>query len=223
MSKHRPVDLILFDVYGTLLDQSDIKRKVNRLLDSKRAYRLWSETLLHYMLVDNATTHHGIFDIAKAAMKMTAASLDVDYTEADFEDLLELYKHLPLQENAQEGLSMLKDMDYRFAALTNFPLPVVTERMERTGLVSYFEYILSAETFGKYKPDSSTYLYASQKTGVEPERILMITSHGWDIAGAKHAGLKSAYIERGGEILYPLSPEADFFASNLPELAGKLS
>jgi 2-haloacid dehalogenase len=223
MTTDNQAKLLLFDVYGTLLDLNDIKRKVNRILDSKKGYILWSEILLHYCMVDNSTTHHSFKDIARASLQMTAATLDVAYSDDSFNELFEMYKHLPLQEGAPEGLSQLKDKNFRFAALTNFPLQIVNERMDRTGLISYFEHIFSAEDIGKFKPDKATYKFVEKETGINASDILMITSHGWDIAGAMHSEMQAAYIEKGGEILYPLTPNPRYVAKNLTNLASQLN
>jgi 2-haloacid dehalogenase len=60
----------------------------------------------------------------------------------------------------------------------------------------------------KYKPAAETYLWA-QRTNVKPEEILMIAAHGWDLAGASHAGL-TCFIAREGQSLYTLSSTPDF-------------
>jgi 2-haloacid dehalogenase len=36
-------------------------------------------------------------------------------------------------------------------------------------------------------------------------RMLMIAAHGWDLAGASHAGLATCFIAREGQSLYTLS------------------
>jgi 2-haloacid dehalogenase len=216
------ISLLLFDVYGTLLDMSDVKRKVNKYLDSKRGYGFWSETFMHYCLVENATNHNNFTDIARASMKMAAKIFDIDYSRDGFDEILEMLKHLPLHEGVRDGLSLLQDKNYRFVALTNFPGSIVLDRMERTGLISYFEKIFTPEETGKYKPDSAAYHYATKQSGIENEKTLMITSHGWDICGSMHAGLQSAYIERGGEVLYPLSPKSQYTAKDLNDLARQL-
>jgi hypothetical protein len=36
-----------------------------------------------------------------------------------------------------------------------------------------------------------------------PAQMLMIAAHGWDIAGAAHAGLATGFITREGQAIYP--------------------
>ena len=44
--------VIIFDVNETLLDMNDVKKKVNKALNSKRGFKLWFGLLLQYSLVD---------------------------------------------------------------------------------------------------------------------------------------------------------------------------
>src|SRR5438309_5970772 len=98
--------IIVLDVYETILDMSEIKRKVNNLLDSRKGYALWFELFMQYCFADNATAQFNDFiSIAKATMQMTAHKLDRNIDDDDIDSVLELLKYLPVQEGVQEGLS----------------------------------------------------------------------------------------------------------------------
>ena len=112
--------VILLDAYGTMLDMSEVERKVNSLMDSKRGYLVWYELFMQYCFVDNCIQQFNDFTaIAKATMKMAASSFNVSISDTSIASVLELLKHLPLNENAQEGLSNLSDQNFRIAVLTN--------------------------------------------------------------------------------------------------------
>jgi 2-haloacid dehalogenase len=51
----------------------------------------------------------------------------------------------------------------------------------------------------------------------------MVAAHGWDITGAIHAGMKSAFIERKGQSLYPLAARPDYIGKDLIKIAKPLS
>ena len=216
--------LILLDVYETLLDMSEVERKVNSLLDNKRGYIIWFEMLLQYSFADNCTGQfHSFSDISRATMSMVAKILGVRLRDEKLDLVVEMMKHLPVNEGVQEGLSMMYDLGYRLAALTNSPREIVNERFERSGLVSYFERVMSAEEIKKYKPAKDAYLWASKTTGVDVSEILMVSAHGWDIAGAAYAGMQTAYVKKDDQMLYPLAPAPMFIASDLTDLANQLS
>jgi 2-haloacid dehalogenase len=215
--------LILLDVYETLVDMSDLERKVNNLLGSKRGYLLWFELLMQYCLVDNSIEQFDPFtSIAKATMKMAGQKLDKEVRDDDIEDALEWMKHLPLHESVQEGLSLLHDQGFRLAALTNSPDHIIQERMERTGLISYFEAVLSAEQIKKYKPSLEVYYWASQKLQVPVQEILFVSAHSWDLAGAANSGMQTAYIQQKMDCLYSLVPQPHYKARDLVDLANQL-
>ena len=218
---NRP-QVILLDVYETLLDMTEVERRVNVLLDSKRGYIIWFNLFMQYCFVDNCTIQFNDFaSIAKATMQMAGRTLGRALDEYDIDDVLELLKHLPAHEGVQRGLSMLNDMDFRIAALTNSPEQTVRHRMESTGMVSYFEKVLSAEHVKKYKPCIEVYTWAAEKMDVDPQDVLLVSAHSWDIAGAANAGMQSAYVRRD-QMLYPLAPEPTYTCATIEDLADQL-
>lgn len=215
---------IFFDVYETLLDMSEVEKRVNMLLNSKMAYTIWFNLFMEYCFVDTCISQFNTFPaIAKATMQMAANLLSREISNEDIESILELLKHLPLHDDVQQALSMLNDKGYHIAALTNSPKNTVVERMERTGLVSYFKKVMSAEHVEKYKPDLRVYLWAAGQVNARPNEIIMVSVHGWDIAGAANAGMQTAHINRSEIMNYPLAPKPHYTCKNLLELADRLT
>src|SRR5687767_5855289 len=105
LSNHNKPLVILFDVYETLLNMSDIERRVNHLLDSIRGYRIWFELFMQYCFVDNCTVQFNDFtSIAKATMKMTGSMLGHPISDDQINEVLERLKHVPVHENVPENL-----------------------------------------------------------------------------------------------------------------------
>ncbi|RYZ45804.1 MAG: hypothetical protein EOO14_25310 [Chitinophagaceae bacterium] len=78
--------VIILDVYETLLDMSDVERKVNHLLDSTKGYMLWFELFVQYLFVDNCMGKFNNFvAIAKATMLMTARKMGKAVKEDDID------------------------------------------------------------------------------------------------------------------------------------------
>ncbi|GAB3221028.1 haloacid dehalogenase type II [Glycomyces halotolerans] len=55
---------------------------------------------------------------------------------------------------------------------------------------------LSGETVTAYKPAPEIYRYAVDTAGRPPERILMVAAHAWDLRGARACGMRTAYVRR---------------------------
>ncbi|RYZ15388.1 MAG: HAD family hydrolase [Sphingobacteriales bacterium] len=141
---------------------------------------------------------------------------------SDMEGVMQLMRQLPVHEDVQTGLSNLRDQGYRLATLTNESVTAVSERMERTGLISYFDALLSASSVKRNKPATETYHWAAKHLGVPASDILMVSMHGWDVAGALYAGMPAALIGRYNQSPYPLAPGPTYMAPNLIALAEEL-
>lgn len=216
-------ELVLLDVYGTLLNMDEIKARINNMMNSKRGYTFWMELLTEYCLVSNCTGRfHDFSSIAAATLQMAARIFRRQISEVQINDAVTMLRHLPIHETAQQGLSVLYNQNFKIAALTNSSEPIVRERMERTGLISYFEEVLSAGQIKKYKPATEVYRWAAEKLNIDPARVLMASLHSWDLAGAETAGMQTAFINHEKQLLYPLCPIPRFVCNNLAELAEQL-
>lgn len=216
--------VIVFDVYETLLDISEMGRRINQLTDSRRGYVMWIELLMEYCFVNNSLDNFQDFmSIAKSTLQMAGTKLGKAVSEVHADDVLQLLKQPPVFEEVPSVLSQLRDEGYRIAALTNAPEKIICDRMEITGMISYFEVVLSAEKIKKYKPEKQVYQWAAARLNTDTSQMLMVTSHVWDIAGAANAGMKTAYLQRGKQITDGLSPIPDITCKTLIELASMLT
>ncbi len=122
--------VILFDVNETLLDMSPLKEKVNKLLGSKRGFRIWFGMLLQYSLVDNCTgVYHNFSTIADATLGMAAKALETSIDAEQKQETLGEIKKLSAYPDVEEGLTMLREAGYRLATLTNSPPATQSEQL----------------------------------------------------------------------------------------------
>jgi len=219
---YRP-KLLIFDVNETLLDLSPMKNRMNDVFGHEYAFKQWFALMLQYSLVDNVTgEYHNFGEIGKAAFKMTENILEKKISASDMEETLKMIRSLPAHPDVKEGLSMLKNAGYRMVTLTNSTEEVVTQQMDAAGLTQYFERIMSIDSYQKYKPALETYTKTTEILGVKPREAMLIAAHGWDVTGALHAGLQAAFIDRPGQVQYPLAPEVQITGNTLLTIAKKL-
>jgi 2-haloacid dehalogenase len=64
------------------------------------------------------------------------------------------------------------------------------------GLDSLVDRVLSVDDAGAWKPAPARYRYAADAVGRPPEELALVAVHGWDIHGARRAGLVSGWIRR---------------------------
>ncbi|GAC1310258.1 MAG: haloacid dehalogenase type II [Mucilaginibacter sp.] len=215
--------LLIFDVNETLLDLSKIKDEINTTLNSGTAFNLWFLTLLQYSLVESIIgSYHPFGEIGKATLMMTAKNLDKQMSGDAADRIIKLMTELPPHPDVQDGLRELHDAGFSIVALTNSVLPAARQQISSAGLDLFFQDIYSVNEVQVYKPHPATYLGVAKKLKILPGDCIMIAAHGWDLAGAKQAGLLTAFIERKGQSLYPLAPAPDFTGKDLVSIAGQI-
>lgn len=221
VSTNKPV--LVFDVNETLLDMTPLKKAVNTLLQEEQGFRIWFGMLLHYSTVSNhINTYYNFTTIAAATLEMAATSLHKTVTETEVKNTLSIIKTLQTYPDVIKGLQLLKDNGFRLVTLTNSPQSALQEQLKNSHLTAYFEQALSIDSISKYKPAAETYLWAANLLQVVPQDMLMIAAHGWDIAGAAHAGLSTGFISREGQSIYPLATKPNFIATDILAMAEQL-
>jgi 2-haloacid dehalogenase len=219
-----PPQVIVFDVNETLLDMSPLKKAVNAAFGSQAAFNQWFGLLLQHALVATVTDEYFNFGIlADVALDMTANMLQTKpLSQAEKRDLTSLLRKLPAHADVPAGLAQLRDAGYRLVAFSNSPPSTLATQLQSAGLTDYFEQVLSVDAVRRYKPHPATYRFATEQAGVAPAQAMLVAAHGWDIAGALHAGLQAGFLERPGQTLYPLAPPPTCQAPTLTALATQL-
>jgi len=111
---------------------------------------------------------------------------------------------------------------YEVALLSNADDDFLLPCLERNGLA--FETVVSSESARIYKPHEGIFHRLAAELRLEPREIMYVgDSHFADVLGAKHAGLRVAWLNREGRPLPEAVPPPDFEVRSLSELADLLS
>jgi 2-haloalkanoic acid dehalogenase type II len=102
------------------------------------------------------------------------------------------------ESDAIPTLKALKEMGYRLALISNAADDRNTQVLvDKAGVRSYFEMVLSSAAEGIRKPNPRIFQRALERMGVAPEQAAMVgDTLGADILGAKNAGIFSIWITR---------------------------
>jgi phosphoglycolate phosphatase len=87
-----------------------------------------------------------------------------------------------------EGLEAFKAMGVHVACITNKAEVFTVPLLRDTGLLDYFELVLSGDTLPKRKPDPLPLLHACQHFGIAPHELLLIGDSLNDTQAARAAG-----------------------------------
>ena len=215
--------VLFFDVNETLLDMSKLKTAVGQAFANPMAYHLWFMLVLQHSLVDTvAPPYHDFTDLADAGLEMLAQALDKPIKEADKEKILALLTQLPPHTDVVPSLDRLAQAGFRLVALTNSTQATLDAQLAFASLTDCFEQRLSVDSLELYKPHPNTYAWACRRAGVAAASAMLVAAHGWDVGGARRAGLQGAFIARPGQFTYPLAPRPAYDCPNLATFADRL-
>lgn len=215
--------VLLFDVNETLLDLKPLQESIENVLLDTEGPTLWFTTMLQYSLVMTVGEQYApLPDIGIATLKMLAKNREVVLTDDDAKKAISPMLSLPPHPDVCPALERLRAAGFRLATLTNSSLSGVKAQLEHAGLADCFERQLSVETIGKYKPHLDVYRWAAAEMQAEPGQCMLVAAHGWDVAGAKWAGLRNAFVGRGGQQMFPLAGQPDIVAADLEGIADAL-
>lgn len=142
----------------------------------------------------------------------------------DFRPLAELIasvggsvpEEMPPFPDVPAGLERLQRQGHRLAVLTNSARETARQHLDRAGLLDCFESVIAVDEVGVYKPAGRAYEYGLEQLGAPAESTWLVAAHDWDVIGARAAGLRCAFLSRGGP--RPLTIEVDAEADRLTDL-----
>ena len=212
--------VIAFDVIETLFSLEPLRRHFTDAGLPQGALETWFAAALRDMFALAASESY-------APMKrLLEASLDElcakQHCNLDKGALIKAMGQLPPHPDVTPGIRALKDAGYRMIAVSNGAKSTTKQLLEGAGLGSAVEKLISTDDVERAKPDPKVYLNAARVAEVEPEDLMLIASHPWDIHGARSAGLKAASLDRAKP--FPDVMKApDLTGQSLTDLAEQLA
>lgn len=122
-----------------------------------------------------------------------------------------------------EGLQAFRALGVHVACITNKAERFTVPLLRDTGLIDFFELILSGDTLPEKKPSPLPLLHACQVFGVEPDELLLIGDSLNDTQAARAAGCPVFCVPYGYNRGRPVSElDLDAVVSSLAEATTKV-
>ncbi len=99
-------------------------------------------------------------------------------------------------DDAAEALDRLAEAGIPAYVLTNGAAADTCELLGKGRLLTRFVDVFSVEDVRRYKPDPAPYAHAARGIGRPPQELVFVSAHGWDIVGARSAGLETVWVDR---------------------------
>lgn len=202
------ISVLAFDIFGTTVDwRTGVAEQVERIsaergapLDGGVIADEWRDRYLPAMATvrtgERAWCHLDVLHREALDEILDLHQVGDAFDESARGALVRAWHRLPAWEDSVSGIARLRTR-YVVAALSNGGFALLTHLAKAAGLP--FDAILSADLARTYKPDPAVYRTAAGLLDVDPGQVLMVAAHGWDLAGAAAAGLRTAFVERPAE------------------------
>jgi 2-haloacid dehalogenase len=207
MSPSPPVDALLFDVFGTVVDwRSSIIDDLARFGAEKGIAADWAAfadnwRALYQPAMEEVRSGRRAWTILDVLHRESLDKLLVTYglaglSEADKDHINRVWHRLKPWPDAIGGLRRLKSR-YIVGTLSNGNIGLLTRMAKFAGLP--WDVVLGAETAGAYKPLPQAYLVNAALLNLEPHQVMLVAAHNGDLAAAAAVGLRTAFVVRPTE------------------------
>ncbi len=212
--------VVAFDVIETLMSLEPLRVRLTEIGQPPGLLEAWYTRTLRDGLALSATGDYVPFsEVAEAALRGLT-----HYTISDEQlaSVMAGWDELPAFADALPAITSLAKAGLRVACLTNGSAYLASSFVNRSGLGSLVDRVISVGEVYRWKPAIVVYLYAAEVMGTPPERMALVAAHDWDCHGAKRAGLTTGWVSRkSGGFGAPFAPP-DVVGEDLTEVAAKL-
>ena len=212
--------VVAFDVIETLMSLEPLRARLADIGQPPGLLEAWYTRTLRDGMALSATGDYVPFsEVAEAALRgLTHYTVSDEQVAAVMAGLDEL----PAFPDAVPAVTRLTEAGLRVACLTNGSAYLTSSFVNRTGLGSLVDRVISVQEVYRWKPAGVVYLYAASVMDVPTERMALVAAHDWDCHGAKRAGLTTGWVSRkSGGFGAPFAAP-DVAGEDLTEVAAKL-
>jgi len=197
------VQALTFDVFGTVVDwRTAVIREGQALVDRTD----WPEIAdkwrnMYRPTIASVTAGErpwATFDELQLWMleQVLAEYGITQLTDAQKLELSYVWRRLESWPDAAPGLARLKER-FVICALSNGSVWQLIQ-LARYGKLPW-DSVFSVELFKAYKPDPRVYLGACELLQLQPEQVMMVAAHVYDLRSARDNGMKTAFVTRPNE------------------------
>lgn len=185
------IEGVVFDAYGTLFDVHSVMDTCECVYPGygEQISQIWRQKQLEYTWLRALMRRYVHFEaVTREALQFTLHHLNLTYDRDILEQLVSAYFRLRHYPEVPQALQTF--LPRKLAILSNGTPHMLEAAVRNAGLTPFFDEILSVDSLQTYKPDPQVYQLATSQLGIAKERILFVSSNGWEWQGPKHLGLQ---------------------------------
>ena len=215
---------IALDVYGTLINTDGVVSRLREWMGSQAEgfSKTWRSKQLEYSFRRGLMRRYENFAVCtRQALDYCCAEYDVSFSAEQKDALLQSYRELPAFSDADESLVALQAEGHRLFAFSNGTTEAVEEVLRASGLLEWFEAVVSCDALATFKPNPDVYRYFMKEAG-DSNDAWLVSGNPFDVIGAVSAGMKSAWVKRSDRAVFdPWGVEPTVTVATLSELCAQ--
>ncbi|MFB6281343.1 MAG: HAD family hydrolase [Haloferacaceae archaeon] len=227
------IETVTVDSYSTLVDvdagAAVLDEYVDGIEDPGAVADRWrSQYLLYSVIANEIDAYRPFRELIGMGLRYALEAHGHDVPEgtrreirrAVYEDRLSVF------DDVRDGIGRLVDAGYDVYVLSNGDPGMLDHLLAAADLDGVVADAISADEVGTYKPDPEIYRHAAARTGTPIGRVLHASGGAMrDVWGAKHAGMRTAWLARPAKALprESLGPEPDLVVESFHDLAERLT
>jgi 2-haloacid dehalogenase len=191
-------EALTFDCYGTLIDwEAGLTAAFRTVLDAHGIEADGEDVLTRYARHEAAAEagpYRRYRDVLATGLRGVAGELGIEPTPAELEAFGGSVADWPAFPDSAAALARLQQR-YRLGVITNCDDDLFAASNLRLGVD--FDWVVTAQQVGAYKPNEAGFLAAFERMGLPRERILHVAQSLFhDHVPAKRLGLSTVWIDR---------------------------
>lgn len=212
--------LVAFDIIGTVFSLEPLRARLEELgLPGSALELLFAEALRDAMALACADDFSPFLSVLKAALRQVLAEQELTATSDEIDAALDVMKVLPPHLDARRAFETLRESDIRIMALSNGAASSTRSLLDKAGMGDLVEQVLSVDDVRLSKPRPEVYRHAVASAKLDPDEVMLVATHPWDVNGAKAAGLLAGYVCRGRPYPDSVMKAPDIEGDTLGEIA----
>ena len=218
---------LAFDVYGTLIDTHGVVAKLGELVDERATEfsSAWRDKQIEYSFRRGLMQNYENFAVCtRDALDYTCARFGVDFTSAEKQALLDIYRELPAFDDVRDALSDLAGRGCRLYAFSNGSAEAVETLLSAAGIRERFLGVVSCDDIRSFKPNPAVYAHFLRKSQASGSEAWLISGNPFDVIGAISAGMRGAWVRRSADAVFdPWGIEPTVTVTSINELADAIA
>ncbi|MFT6533053.1 MAG: 2-haloacid dehalogenase [Limimaricola cinnabarinus] len=212
-------DAIAFDAVETLFSLEKLRPRMEQAgLESYQLESWFAQMLRDAFALGALDIYRPFREVAEATLDGMMTAKGIGGRAERIEAILSGFTELDAEPDVKPAMQAVARAGVSIATLTNGSEKITRALIERNGLSELVSQVISVDEVGHWKPAARVYHHAAARIGVPPERLALVAAHGWDVQGARSAGLITGYVARKSKPRSAVMAEADVEAASLPEV-----